>query len=165
VRLRKIHIPDGHLYPDTVYIDLLKPDLQRKYQTRPETMWKRSGIGLLAGRVMLRQMHPFLLSELGEYTDLTRALDFGLSLLICFADDPADTLNAYLSLFIREEVQYEGLVRNIGNFSRFLEAISFSHASILNINNVAREAGVERKVIEVKHTLPSLWRFFKWISS
>ena len=42
----------------------------------------------------------------------------------------------------------EGLVRNIGNFSRFLEAISFSHASILNISNVARECEVERKVVE-----------------
>jgi predicted AAA+ superfamily ATPase len=40
------------------------------------------------------------------------------------------------------------LVRNIGNFSRFLEAISFSHASILNISNVARECSVERKVVE-----------------
>jgi len=41
----------------------------------------------------------------------------------------------------------EGLVRNMGNFSRFLEAISFSHASILNISNVARDCAVERKVV------------------
>jgi predicted AAA+ superfamily ATPase len=45
-------------------------------------------------------------------------------------------------------VQLEGLVRNIGNFSRFLEAISFSHASLLNISNVARECQVERKVVD-----------------
>ena len=42
----------------------------------------------------------------------------------------------------------EGLVRNVGNFSRFLEAISFSHASILNLSNVARDCMVERKVVE-----------------
>jgi predicted AAA+ superfamily ATPase len=42
----------------------------------------------------------------------------------------------------------EGLVRNIGNFSRFLEAISFSHASLLNISNVAQECSVERKTVE-----------------
>jgi predicted AAA+ superfamily ATPase len=42
----------------------------------------------------------------------------------------------------------EGLVRNIGNFSRFLESISFSHSSVLNISNVARDCEVERKVVE-----------------
>jgi predicted AAA+ superfamily ATPase len=42
----------------------------------------------------------------------------------------------------------EGMVRNIGHFSRFLEAVSFSHGSLLNISNVARECEVERKVVE-----------------
>jgi hypothetical protein len=48
---------------------------------------------------------------------------------------------------LKEEVQMEGLVRNIGNFARFLEAISFSHGSVLNISNVARECEVERKTV------------------
>ena len=51
-------------------------------------------------------------------------------------------------MYIREEVQYEGFIRNSGNSSRFLELISFSHASVLNISNVARECEVERKVVE-----------------
>jgi uncharacterized protein len=42
----------------------------------------------------------------------------------------------------------EGLTRNIGSFSRFLEAVSFSHGAVLNISNVARECQVERKVVE-----------------
>ena len=42
----------------------------------------------------------------------------------------------------------EGIVRNIGNFSRFIEAVSFSHASVLNMSNVARECGVNRKIVE-----------------
>jgi predicted AAA+ superfamily ATPase len=49
---------------------------------------------------------------------------------------------------LHEEVQTEGLVRNIGGFARFLEAISFSHANVLNISNVARECEIERKVVE-----------------
>jgi hypothetical protein len=36
---------------------------------------------------------------------------------------------------------------NVGAFVRFLEAISFSHASVLNAANVARECQVERKTI------------------
>ncbi len=63
-------------------------------------------------------------------------------------ENQEDILNTYISLYIQEEVQFESLVRNTGNFSRFLEVISFSHASLLNISNVARESEVERKVIE-----------------
>ncbi len=42
----------------------------------------------------------------------------------------------------------EGLIRDISGFSRFLEAISFSHASVLNIAEVARECEVSRKTVE-----------------
>jgi predicted AAA+ superfamily ATPase len=49
---------------------------------------------------------------------------------------------------MRDEVQAEGLVRNIGNFARFLETISFSHTEVLNIAEVAREAEVGRKSVE-----------------
>ena len=42
----------------------------------------------------------------------------------------------------------EGLVRNLDDFSRFLAAVSFSHASILNLTNIGRECGVKRKTVE-----------------
>lgn len=49
---------------------------------------------------------------------------------------------------MREEIQAEGLVRNIENFSRFLEVITFSHGSQLNTANVSRECEVKRKTVE-----------------
>jgi predicted AAA+ superfamily ATPase len=108
---------------------------------------KRSGIDLLAGRVLKKTLHPFLLSELKDYSfDL--ALENGLLPIVIASKAPAEVLDTYISLYIQQEVQYEGLVRSIGNFSRFLEAASFSHASILNISNIARECQVERKVVE-----------------
>jgi predicted AAA+ superfamily ATPase len=109
---------------------------------------KRTGIDLLAGRVLLRTLHPFLLSELPAPPALDQVLEFGLLPIVISSENPQDVLNAYVALYVREEVQLEGLVRNLGNFSRFLEAVSFSHASILNVSNVARECGVERKVVE-----------------
>ena len=45
-------------------------------------------------------------------------------------------------------MQAEGLVRNLGGFSRFLEAISLSHGQVLNVSNVARECEVGRKSVE-----------------
>jgi predicted AAA+ superfamily ATPase len=86
--------------------------------------------------------------ELGKDFDLKNALQFGLVPLIISSPNPVDVLNTYIDLYLREEVKAEGLVRNIGNFARFLEVISFSHGSILNINNIARECAVSRKLID-----------------
>ena len=109
---------------------------------------KRTGVDLLGGRALLYTMHPFMAAELEGHFNLERALQYGLLPLVVAAEDPVEVLRSYAALYLREEVQMEGLVRNIGNFSRFLEAISFSHASILNISNVSRECEVERKVVE-----------------
>jgi len=109
---------------------------------------KRTGADLLAGRVIKKTLHPFLAIELGRKFNLTNALKQGLLPLVVSAQDSNSILKTYAALYIREEVQMEGLVRNIGNFSRFLEAVSFSHGSILNTSNVARECEVERKVVE-----------------
>jgi uncharacterized protein len=109
---------------------------------------KRDGADLLAGRALLCEMHPFMAVELGSRFNFLEALRNGMLPLVVSSDDPAAVLRSYAALYLREEVQMEGLVRNIGNFSRFLETISFSHGSLLNISNVAQESGVERKTVE-----------------
>ncbi|MDI6739730.1 MAG: AAA family ATPase [Candidatus Edwardsbacteria bacterium] len=109
---------------------------------------KRTGVDLLAGRVVKKTLHPFMAAELGGKFDLNEALKRGLLPLVASSQNPDSVLRTYVSLYIKEEVQQEGLVRNIGNFSRFLEAISFSHGARLNISNVARDCEVERKTVE-----------------
>ena len=109
---------------------------------------KRSGVDLLAGRAVLKSLHPFMAAELGENFSLEESLKTGLVPLVVDAPNSQDILKTYVALYLKEEVQMEGLVRNMGGFSRFLEAISFSHASVLNITNVARECQVERKTVE-----------------
>ncbi len=109
---------------------------------------KKTGVDMLGGRALLRTMHPFMASELADRFRLDEALQRGLLPLVYSSANPDDVLRSYAALCLREEIQMEGLVRNIGNFSRFLETISFSHASILNLSNIARECMVERKVVE-----------------
>jgi len=105
---------------------------------------RRQETDLLGGRAVVRTLHPFMAAELPAF-DLENALREGLLPLVLAAADPADTLNAYAGLYLEQEVRAEALVRNIGSFSRFLEAISFSQASLLNVAAVAREAEVQRK--------------------
>ena len=38
--------------------------------------------------------------------------------LVLGAAEPIETLKSYASLYLREEVQAEGLVRNVGNFAQ-----------------------------------------------
>ena len=87
-------------------------------------------------------------AELGERFDLSVALKQGMLPVVWGAKDPNQTLLAYNGLYLREEVQMEGLVRDVGAFARFLEAMSFSHASVLNLSNVSRECQVKRKTCE-----------------
>jgi len=109
---------------------------------------KRGGVDLLAGRAVLRTMHPYMAAELGDRFRLDAALRHGLVPLVVEAADPADVLRSYAALYVREEVQLEGLVRNVGTFARFLEGISFSHAAPLSLSAVSRDCEVERKTVE-----------------
>lgn len=107
---------------------------------------RRGGVDLLGGRAVVRTLHPFMAAELGQL-DLKAALHRGLLPLVVAAERPDDVLRAYASVYLDEEVRLEGWARNAGAFARFLEAISFSHAAVLNVANVARECQVERKTV------------------
>lgn len=109
---------------------------------------KQAGGDLLAGRALQRQLHPFMAAELGEHFSLEKALQVGTLPVLLDVPNQRDALQAYVGLYLKEEIQAEGLVRNLESFSRFLEIISFSHASLLNVTNIARECEVKRKTVE-----------------
>jgi predicted AAA+ superfamily ATPase len=129
--------------------DLIESNPSRRFILTGSSARKlrREGIDLLGGRAVLRTMHPFMAAELPAF-DLDHALRQGLVPLVVMAADPADVLRSYATLYLEQEVQAEGLVRNVGAFARFLEVVSFSHASVLNVANVARETQVSRKTVE-----------------
>lgn len=108
---------------------------------------RQAGVNLLGGRAVRRAMHPFMAAELGAGFELERALTQGLVPLVVSAPQPRDILDAYVGVYLREEVQAESLVRNLGSFGRFLEAVSFSHASSLNLSEVARDCAVGRSTV------------------
>ena len=109
---------------------------------------RRQGVNLLGGRAVRRHMHPYMAVELGARFKLATALRQGMLPVVWAANDPSAVLEAYNALYLHEEVQMEGLVRNIGAFARFLQAMSFAHGSVLNLTNVARESQVSRKTVE-----------------
>ncbi|MCY4574796.1 MAG: AAA family ATPase [Gemmatimonadetes bacterium] len=108
---------------------------------------RRGGVNLLAGRAALHTMHPFMAREMGTRFDLDTSLNLGTVPTVVDADDPKSALAAYASLYVEQEVRAEGLARDVGSFSRFLEAAAFSHAATLNVSEVARECETSRSTV------------------
>lgn len=109
---------------------------------------RRAGVDLLAGRAVNRNLHPFMAAELGDGFELHRALRLGMLPVVRSSLSPQESLDAYITLYLQQEVQAEGLLRRIGDFARFLETLSFSHGGLLNVSEVARECQVGRKTVE-----------------
>jgi predicted AAA+ superfamily ATPase len=109
---------------------------------------RRSGSNLLAGRALTCRMHPLTAAELGPSFVLGESLARGHLPAVFSEADPAAFLASYVQTYLREEIQQEGLTRNLGAFARFLEAVSFSHAATLTISDISRECAVERKTVE-----------------
>lgn len=109
---------------------------------------RRSISDLLGGRALLRQMGPFLASELKGEFSLEKALTTGLVPLIYESSSPQKHLQDYLHLYLKEEVRAEGLVRQIGDFARFLEIASFSHAAVWTTTDISRESSVKRATVD-----------------
>lgn len=108
---------------------------------------RRGGVNLLAGRAALHTMHPFMAGELGSRFELGASLRLGTVPTVVDSDDPKSALAAYAALYVEQEVRAEGLARDVGSFSRFLEAVAFSHAATLNVSEVARECETSRSTV------------------
>lgn len=109
---------------------------------------KTSGTNLLAGRAVLRTMYPLVPAELGADFDLARVLRFGSIPLIWQAPDPRAALEAYVQLYVREEIRAEAAVRNLPAFLRFLPVAALFHGQVLSVSSLARDAAAARTTIE-----------------
>ncbi len=108
---------------------------------------RKKGVNLLAGRALQYHMHPLVIQELGSDFNLDHALRYGLLPMTITHENPAKYLESYVQTYLREEVLQEGLTRNIGTFTRFLEIASFSQGAVLNFSEIARELGLNRLMV------------------
>ncbi len=108
---------------------------------------KRGGANLLGGRAWGLNFFPLSFIELHDF-DLLRAFNQGLLPAHYLSDYPRQDLQAYVENYLKEEIYAEGLVRNLGNFTRFLESVTYSNAEIVNYSNIARDCGVDAKTVK-----------------
>lgn len=110
---------------------------------------KRLDVNLLAGRAVNRQFFPLTAAELDFEFDFERVLRFGLLPQIhAEPGDAMDVLDAYVSNYIREEIQQEALVRSLESFARFLDVAALMNGQIVNVAGVSRDAAVARPTVQ-----------------
>jgi hypothetical protein len=73
-------------------------------------------------------MHPLVSIEIRD-VDLLRVLNRGLVPAHYLDSEYERSLRAYVVDYLKQEVFDEGLARNVAAFSRFFEAVGYSHAT------------------------------------
>jgi uncharacterized protein len=108
---------------------------------------KRGHANLLGGRAWRFEMYPLTSTEIPGFV-LLRALNRGLLPAHYVQPHYRRSLRAYVEDYLKEEVFAEGLARNIGAFSRFFDAVGYSHGELVNYSNIARDSGVDSKTVK-----------------
>lgn len=133
---------------------------------------RRSGANLLAGRAEMRAMFPLVSAEIGDERPLDDVLTQGMLPMAVTRTRPGAFLKSYCDVYLREEIQAEALVRQIGPFARFLEVAARANGQTVNVAGIARDAGIARQTTQeffqilvdtlLAHWLPA-WKLKKAI--
>lgn len=110
---------------------------------------KKGGANLLGGRALTLTMETLTSAEIGggDFDSLIER--GGLPLVINEPELAAETLEAYVHTYLREEIQQEGLIRKTEPFIRFLQIAGTLNGQVVNRLNLSREASVPRATLDV----------------
>ena len=133
---------------------------------------RRGHANLLPGRVLIEYLHPLLACELGGEFDVERALAHGTLPGIYAEPDPelrARDLRSYTDAYLREEVQAEALVRDVGAYSRLLDLVAAASGRVINLHAMSGDAAVgyetARRYLDVLEDTLLLHRIPAWAGS
>src|SRR3989338_3523845 len=106
-------------------------------------------VNLIPGRLVAFRMDPFSLEEFPA-KDLNERLIYGSLpgiLSVQPLADQEDDLESYVTTYLEEEVRAEAVVRNLGDFARFLELAASESGGIINLRKLSQEIGVAHTTI------------------
>jgi uncharacterized protein len=109
---------------------------------------KRGGANLLPGRVILEYMDPFAYAEVKDVFDLNQALQVGmLPGIYLGGEESIATLDTYVEVYLREEIRAEALVRNLGDYARFLDVAAMLSGQWLNYSKISSDTEIPKETI------------------
>ncbi len=109
---------------------------------------KRQGVNTLGGRALPLKLYPLVSVEIPQF-DLFRAINQGMLPRHYLAEEHVAwrRLQAYISIYLKEEIKAESLVRNLQTFNRFMEIAALTDGEIVNYSNIASDCGVDAKTV------------------
>ena len=113
---------------------------------------RTTGANLLGGRAWRFSFFPLVYPEVPDL-DLLQVFQNGLIPSHYVSAYPQRTLTAYVQDYLYHEIQLEGLVRNVADFSRFLLSFAFSHGELTNFSSIARDCGVDSKTVKTYYQI------------
>lgn len=111
---------------------------------------KRKGVNMLGGRALRNYMYPLVSCEIEDF-DLLRALQNGMIPRHYLAPNPSilwRRIQAYITVYLREEIKEESLVRNLSTFNKFLEVAAMTDGEMVVWNNIAQDCGIDSKTVK-----------------
>ena len=108
---------------------------------------RREGVNTLGGRAVPYFLYPLVSAEIPDL-DIDRALRNGMLPRHYLKEDATSLLKAYVGIYLKEEIQAESLVRNLSNFSRFLEVAALTDGEMVNFQNIASDCGVSANTVK-----------------
>lgn len=111
---------------------------------------KRGGANLLAGRAVQKYLFPLTYQETKQKFSLEDVLLYG-SLPPVFSKPhqaKIEILSTYVNTYLREEIQNEGIVRNLGGFSRFLDLAAGQSGELVSFSAISRECGLPVRTVQ-----------------
>lgn len=108
---------------------------------------KRVGTNLLGGRALKTTMYPFVSSEIPDF-NLIRGINNGMIPRHYMIENPTRRLQAYIGIYLDEEIRMEAQLRNLSSFTRFLEVAAQSCGEIVNYTNIAQDCGVSATTVK-----------------
>ncbi len=109
---------------------------------------KRGHANLLAGRAWTAEIFPLVSAELGRQFNLEKVIRFGSLPQVYTSSAPHEELKAYTRTYLYEEIQAEGIVRKIPQFSRFLRCSALNYGNLINYARLASDTGVPASTLK-----------------
>ncbi len=108
---------------------------------------KKKEVNLLPGRIFSHQLHPLTFWELKDQFDLNKCLTRGSLPEIYLAEYGPELLTEYIDSYLREEIMAEALVKNLANFSRFIDLAAAGSWQELNYSKWASDSEIPKETI------------------
>lgn len=106
---------------------------------------RKEGVNLLGGRAWKNTFFPLTFPEIIHF-DLLKVFNNGTLPSHYLSTQHLKEFQAYVDLYLVDEIKNEALVRDLASFSRFLDSVGFCNAEKVNFNNIAQDCGVSSKL-------------------